>query len=110
MPNIGAPEIIIIAIVVLILFGTKKLPDASRAVGRSMRIFKSETKGLRDDEGDGDEKETSKHTSDETAQQHKPAPEPQQLAAASDTKDESASGDAVVDGQIVDRQHASESR
>ena len=40
---------IIIAIVILALFGYKKLPDAARAVGRSARILKAETKGLRDD-------------------------------------------------------------
>jgi sec-independent protein translocase protein TatA len=54
MPNLGAPEIIIIAIVVLALFGYKKLPDAARAVGRSARIFKAETKGLREDPGPSD--------------------------------------------------------
>ena len=50
MPDIGAPEIIIIAIVILILFGTKKMPDAARSLGRTLRIFKSETRGLRADE------------------------------------------------------------
>lgn len=49
MPNLGAPEIIIIALVILALFGYKKLPDAARAIGRSARIFKAETKGLRDE-------------------------------------------------------------
>ena len=49
MGQIGAPEIIIIALVILALFGYKKLPDAARAIGRSARIFKAETKGLRDD-------------------------------------------------------------
>ncbi|MCM3885092.1 Sec-independent protein translocase subunit TatA [Frankia sp. R82] len=50
MPNLGTTEIIIIALVVLVLFGSKKLPDAARSFGRSLRIFKAETKGLRDDE------------------------------------------------------------
>jgi sec-independent protein translocase protein TatA len=49
--NLGAPEIIVIAIVVFALFGYKKLPDASRSVARSLHIFKSETKGLRDEDG-----------------------------------------------------------
>src|SRR5215207_4972257 len=49
MLGLGAPEIIIIALVILALFGYKKLPDAARAIGRSARIFKAETKGLRDD-------------------------------------------------------------
>jgi sec-independent protein translocase protein TatA len=48
--NLGAPEIIIIAIVIFALFGYRKLPDAARSVGRSMRIFKAETKGMREDD------------------------------------------------------------
>lgn len=49
MFGLGAPELVIIAVVILALFGYKKLPDAARAVGRSMRIFKAETRGLRED-------------------------------------------------------------
>ena len=49
MLGLGPLEIIIIALVILALFGYKKLPDAARAIGRSARIFKAETKGLRDD-------------------------------------------------------------
>jgi sec-independent protein translocase protein TatA len=48
--DLGWPEILIIALVVFALFGYKKLPDATRSLGRSLRIFKAETKGLRDDE------------------------------------------------------------
>ncbi|ONH22235.1 Sec-independent protein translocase subunit TatA [Pseudofrankia asymbiotica] len=50
MPNLGTTEIIIIAVVVMVLFGAKKLPEASRSLGRSLRIFKAETKGLREDD------------------------------------------------------------
>ena len=49
MPNLGAPEIIIIAVVLIVLFGWKKLPDAARSVGRSMRIFKSEVSEMMND-------------------------------------------------------------
>lgn len=55
MPNLGTPEIIIIALVIVLLFGAKKLPDAARGLGRSLRIFKAETKGLRDDDDATDE-------------------------------------------------------
>jgi sec-independent protein translocase protein TatA len=48
--DIGWPEIAIIAVVVLILFGSKKLPDAARSLGRSMRIMKTEIKGLHDED------------------------------------------------------------
>lgn len=50
MPNLGPTELIIIALVIVLLFGAKKLPDAARGLGRSLRIFKAETKGLRDDD------------------------------------------------------------
>src|SRR3954454_14546456 len=48
--NLGAPEIILIILAVLLLFGYKKLPEASRSIGRSLRIFKGEMKGLKDDD------------------------------------------------------------
>ncbi|MEU0569345.1 Sec-independent protein translocase subunit TatA [Nonomuraea sp. NPDC005983] len=50
MSNLGVPELLIIAGVLVLLFGAKKLPEMARGVGRSMRIFKSETAKLRDDE------------------------------------------------------------
>lgn len=43
---LGPGEFLLIAAVVVLVFGYKKLPDASRAVGRSLRIFKAEAKGL----------------------------------------------------------------
>ncbi|MCW2535318.1 MAG: tatA [Modestobacter sp.] len=48
--NLGPMEIGLIILAVLLLFGYKKLPDASRSMGRSMRIFKSEMKGMKDDD------------------------------------------------------------
>ena len=44
-------EWVIVAIVgVVLLFSAKKLPDMARGLGQSMRIFKAETRGLREDE------------------------------------------------------------
>lgn len=46
-------HIIVILAVLVVLFGSKKLPGAARSMGQSMRIFKAETKGMmRDDESD----------------------------------------------------------
>jgi sec-independent protein translocase protein TatA len=45
----GGWELVLILLVIMVLFGAKRLPDASRSLGRSLRIFKAETKGLRDD-------------------------------------------------------------
>lgn len=50
MPNLGPLEIIIIAGVIILLFGAKKLPEAARSLGRSMRIFKSEVKEMSNDD------------------------------------------------------------
>jgi TatA/E family protein of Tat protein translocase len=41
---------LILLIVVLVLFGAKRLPDSARSLGRSMRIFKSEMKEMTTDE------------------------------------------------------------
>jgi sec-independent protein translocase protein TatA len=43
-------EIIIIAVVVLLLFGAKRLPDSARALGKSLRILKSEVGAMKSDE------------------------------------------------------------
>ncbi|HEU0132068.1 MAG TPA: Sec-independent protein translocase subunit TatA [Mycobacteriales bacterium] len=43
-------ELILILLVLVLLFGSKKLPDMARSLGRSARILKAETKGLREDE------------------------------------------------------------
>lgn len=50
MRDISAVHIIILLVVILLLFGAKRLPDAARSVGKSMRIFKTEVKSLRDDD------------------------------------------------------------
>lgn len=42
-------HIILVVGVLVLLFGAKKLPDAARSLGRSMRILKAETKGLTED-------------------------------------------------------------
>jgi sec-independent protein translocase protein TatA len=48
--NLGPLEIGLIILAVLLLFGYKKLPDASRSLGRSLRIFKGEMKGMKEDD------------------------------------------------------------
>ena len=51
MPNLKPIEIILILAVILLLFGAKRLPDAARGLGRSLRILKSEVKAAQDDDG-----------------------------------------------------------
>ncbi len=47
--NLGAPEIIIIAVLLIVVFGWKRLPDAARSLGRSARVFKSEVEEMKND-------------------------------------------------------------
>ncbi|MFD4672647.1 Sec-independent protein translocase subunit TatA [Lentzea sp. NPDC058450] len=54
MGNLGPTELIIIAVVIILLFGAKKLPDMARSLGKSAKIFKAETKGLRDQDSSDD--------------------------------------------------------
>ncbi|WAL63310.1 Sec-independent protein translocase subunit TatA [Amycolatopsis cynarae] len=41
-------HLIVLVLIVVLLFGAKRLPDAARSIGKSMKIFKAETKDLRD--------------------------------------------------------------
>jgi sec-independent protein translocase protein TatA len=51
----GGWELVLIVLVILLLFGAKKLPELARGSGRALRIFKSETKGLVYDDDPVDE-------------------------------------------------------
>jgi sec-independent protein translocase protein TatA len=48
--GLGGTELLIILAVLLLLFGASKLPELARGSGQALRIFKSETKGLMDDD------------------------------------------------------------
>ncbi len=59
MPNIGPLELAIVLLVVLVIFGPKRLPGLGRSVGKGMREFKDSVSGLVDrDDGDEDEDES----------------------------------------------------
>lgn len=49
-------HLLVLAIVFLILFGSKRLPDSARSLGRSLRIFKSEVQEMNKDDSKGDKK------------------------------------------------------
>jgi sec-independent protein translocase protein TatA len=49
--NLGVPELLIIAGVIILLFGARKLPEMARSLGKSAKAFKEETKGLRGEDG-----------------------------------------------------------
>ena len=65
--NLGPTEILLILLVLVLLFGAKKLPELARGSGRALRIFKAETKGLMDDEGEDDKYKTPEQKQIEAA-------------------------------------------
>ena len=77
MPNIGAGEIIIVLVIVLLIFGPKRLPDLGRSLGRGMREFKDSVTGK--DKDDEKPELTATATEDEP-----PAPKAESAAKAGD--------------------------
>lgn len=66
--NLGPWEILIIAAVIVMLFGARKMPQMAKSLGQSMRILKAETKGMRDAKAD---------STPEAAEQPRYLPQPQ---------------------------------
>ncbi|MTI29991.1 Sec-independent protein translocase subunit TatA/TatB [Xanthovirga aplysinae] len=53
----GGPELIIILIVIILLFGAKRIPDLARGLGKGIREFKDASKGVKEELKEGDNKE-----------------------------------------------------
>ena len=56
MDSLKPWHLLVLAIVFLILFGSKRLPDSARSLGRSLRIFKSEVQEMNKDDSKEDKK------------------------------------------------------
>ena len=91
MGRIGPSEIIIIAVLVIIVFGWKRLPDAARSLGRSARVFKSEVDEMKK------ENEASKSEASTTTVRS----EPIEPAKAVDTTVPTAPTVPTTDGNAV---------
>ncbi|MFD7895192.1 Sec-independent protein translocase subunit TatA [Streptomyces sp. NPDC059568] len=70
--NLKPLEIVLIIVVILLLFGAKKLPDMARSLGKSARILKSEAKAMKKD--DDTAAPAADQPADTTAQQQAAAP------------------------------------
>ncbi|GAW92018.1 twin-arginine translocase TatA/TatE family subunit [Calderihabitans maritimus] len=49
LPNIGVPELILILVLALVIFGPGKLPEVGRAIGKSIREFKKATSEVKEE-------------------------------------------------------------
>jgi sec-independent protein translocase protein TatA len=56
--DLGWPEILIVVAVAMLLFGSNRLPDIARSVGRSLRIAKAELGALKDEPAERDDRLT----------------------------------------------------
>ncbi|QGK69801.1 twin-arginine translocase TatA/TatE family subunit [Allosaccharopolyspora coralli] len=86
----GGWELVLILAVLVLLFGATKLPQMARSLGQSARVFKAETRGMKDDE------EAAKRTKDTQS-------EPQQLPSGEAPQAETAK--PVEDTQRNDTQN-----
>lgn len=60
MPHLGVPELLIILLIIIIIFGVGKLPELGGALGRSIREFRRATSGLDEEEERAKKKEEEK--------------------------------------------------
>lgn len=69
-------HIIVLIVVLILLFGAKRLPDAARSLGRSMRIIKAETRGLADDDVQAKAEAQQTNRAPITPSEDRPTPPP----------------------------------
>ena len=100
-PLIGMPQgaewLVILAIVVLV-FGAAKLPDLARGTGQALRIFKAETKGLKDDDDGKDDAGAPTHPAPTQAQAEL---EPRQRSMAESQTEVDAEAEQIRRGDSV---------
>ena len=100
MPNLGAPEILIILLVALLVFGPRKLPELGKSIGAGLREFRRSTQGLKE-EFDGALRDTGPATSSAAPVQ----PAPVQVVAAQ-PQIQAAQGVPVAAAAVIPQQAA----
>jgi sec-independent protein translocase protein TatA len=74
MALLEKPAFLILLLIIILLFGAKRLPDLARGVGRSLRIFKAETDGLKSDGASADQSGTPQAVASTPAPTPTPSP------------------------------------
>lgn len=69
-------QLVLLVVVLVVVFGSAKLPGAARSIGQSLRIFKAETRGLRGEEDDAAAPEVRHDTSTAPRQDKQELPAP----------------------------------
>ena len=94
MPNVGPLEIAVVHVIVLIIFGPKRLPELGQAMGRGIRQFKGSLSGEDDDKDSPEEKKRELEASQQ-AQASQPQPPP----AAAESSAEPVEGEIVSENK-----------
>lgn len=90
--GIGAPELIVIFAIVLLLFGGKKLPEVAKSMGSAMRAFRDEANTLKreiDLEAEAESSQSSEQTKQSTAASAQSSESTQTTDPAAETSDSS---------------------
>jgi sec-independent protein translocase protein TatA len=95
MPNVGPLEIAVVLIIVLIIFGPKRLPELGQSMGRGIREFKSSLSGDKDE----DSPEEKKRELEASQQAQVSQPQPQPPAAAVESPAEPVEGEVVSENK-----------
>lgn len=93
MGTIGPWQLLIVALLILLLFGARRLPELARGLGSSLRIFKAETREMMDDDKKSATPEVGSGTAERPADQPR-ATEPAPQAESAERQGESSNRDA----------------
>lgn len=100
-------HILVLVVVLIALFGAKRLPGAARGIGQSMRIFKSEAKQMRN--GDDDEKDEAAATGQADKHDKHETEQPAQLESTKQPEPEDPVKAALQQAKRTERRSASAS-
>jgi sec-independent protein translocase protein TatA len=92
MPNVGPLEIAVVLVIVLIIFGPKRLPELGQAMGRGIRQFKGSLSG-------DDDKDSPEEKRELEASQQAQASQPQPPQAAAESPAEPVEGEIVSENK-----------
>ena len=101
-------KILIVAVIIIVLFGSRKLPAAARSLGQSMRILKTEVQGLHEDDDQAAPATAQSTAAAPPAQLQAPAPAPadpqEQIAALQAQLDNLQQQTVAANGSTADTQ------
>ena len=97
MPNVGPLEIAVVLVIVLIIFGPKRLPELGQSMGRGIREFKGSLSGDKDKDSPDEKRRELEASQQAQASQ----PQPPQSTAAEASAEKAEKPAETVEGEVV---------